>query len=354
MKKIILITLALIIFHSAFTQGLEGIVVEIFYVSDEADSLDADENFAVYPLHIGSVTYRVYADLQPGYKFIQTFGSPEHPMEIATTTSFYNDPNYGVSVYSGTSLNNTRKNTMLIDSYLTTGGVCVGKIGVLKSEDTDGTIGNNQGILANTSALAGLPIMGADGVDGLLPGTPVMPNTLGLSDALSVFDQTQGSLFYTTNGTVVALGGTEGVTPSNHVLVGQFTTDGILSFKLNVQILAPNGADEVYVAENPSGNEFSIPSLIYSSDIVSVQESKGQVKNDLVVYPNPAKDQILVHSSNFRNAPYVVFDITGQAVLNGSLGSEVNALDISNLANGVYVLQVENNGERFVKQFVKN
>lgn len=354
MKKILLTAIAFCVFLSSFSQGLEGIVVEVFYVSDEADSLDADENFAVYPLHIGSVTYRVYADLQPGYKFLQTFGSPEHPLEIATTTSFYNDPNYGVSVYSGTSLNNTKKNTMLIDSYLTTGGVCAGKMAVLKTEDTDGNIGNNQGILANTDALAGLPITGADGVDGLLPGTPVVPNTLGLSDALNIFDQSEGSLFYTTNGTVVALGGVEGVTPSNHVLIGQFTTDGIFSFKMNIQILAPGGGDEIYVAENPSGTEISIPSLIYASNIVSTEEIGNEYTNELTLFPNPANDKVFVRSMNNENATFFVYDVTGQAVMNGLLSNELNILNISMLAKGIYVLEIQNNGERSTKKFVKN
>lgn len=328
--------------------------MEVFYVSDEADSLDADENFAVYPLHIGSVTYRVYADLQPGYKFLQIFGSPEHPLEIATTTSFFNDPNYGVSVYQGTSLNNTKKNTMLIDSYLTTGGVCVGKMGVLKTEDTDGTIGNNQGILANEDSNAGLPITGASGVDGLMPGTPVVPNTLGLSDALNVFDQTAGSTFYSTNGTVVALGGVEGVTPSNHVLVGQFTTDGVLSFKLNVQILDPNGDDEIYVAENPTGNEISLPSLIYSSDIVSTEEVKTQKDWSVQLFPNPAQEHLIVQNNGSINSNYAILDITGKVIANGRLTGSSSVLDVAALSGGVYFIKVMDEKNEITKKFVKN
>jgi hypothetical protein len=134
MKKSLLLIATVFTSFIAFSQvGLEGIVVEKYYVSDAADSTDAGDNGAMYPLHVGSVTYRVYANLLPGYKVIQLFGSPQHTMNVATTTAFYNDPNYGFKVYQGTSVNNTKKNTTLIDSYFTIGGVANGLCGVLKT-----------------------------------------------------------------------------------------------------------------------------------------------------------------------------------------------------------------------------
>ncbi|MEY3598957.1 MAG: hypothetical protein RL521_1379, partial [Bacteroidota bacterium] len=266
MKKI-LFAFGMLFSGATYAQnGLESIVVEKYYVSDAADSVDAADNGAVYPLHVGSTTYRVYADLLPGYKVIQMFGSPTHPLNISTTTSFYNDPNYGVAIYSGTSINNTKKNTMLIDSYLTIGSVANGLLGVIKEEDTDGTIGNNQGILANNDISAGAPITGANGVDGLMPGSSIMPNVLGITDETALFDQTPGSVFEINNATIAALGGVEGVTPSNHVLLGQFTTNGTFSFKLNLQLATPvAGGSEIYVAENAVNGEIQDSTLIFVS-----------------------------------------------------------------------------------------
>ena len=101
MKKGLLFISALLASTIAFSQvGLEGIVVEKYYVSDAADSTDAGDNGAMYPLHVGSVTYRVYANLLPGYKVIQLFGSPQHTLNVHTSTAFYNDPNYGFTEYS--------------------------------------------------------------------------------------------------------------------------------------------------------------------------------------------------------------------------------------------------------------
>jgi hypothetical protein len=343
MKKIVAVLVFMTIAKCFTAQGLEGIIVEKYYVSDEADSIDADENFAVSPLHIGSVTYRVYADLAPDYKFIQSFGSDTHPWTIETTTFFYNDPNYGFSAYEGTSVNNTRKNTTLIDSYLSVGGVANGKVGVLKIEDTDGTIGNQQGILANNNPLVGAPLTGTDGVDGLMDGTNVTPNTLGLSGSIDVFDQTAGSIFETTNGTIVALGGSQGITPSNHVLLGQFTTDGTFSFKWNLQILAPNGLDEIYVAENPVGTEQTLGSLIYESEpLVGVKEAT--LSNNLSVFPNPCENELNLNikSKTFESYRIEIIDLSGRLVISDVVKAGMNTIDTSDLVSGSYVIKLSN------------
>lgn len=252
---------------SAFSQGLQGIVVEKYYQANAADVADATAAGAVTPLTTSSVTYRVYVDMAAGYKFNSLFGNAAHNLTVNTTTGFYNDPSWGVSLNPGTvSTTNIRKNTGMIDSWFTTGGVAAGKAGVLKSEDTDGTIGNAQSILANNpGGCFGLPINGATGQDGFLPSsgtTYVVPNALGLGTALNVLDQTNGGSIVLTNGSIAALGGVQGPTSSNMVLIGQFTTNGEFSFALNLQIQnIATGVAENYVSSNPTGAELTHPSL---------------------------------------------------------------------------------------------
>ena len=252
---------------SAFSQGLQGIVVEKYYQANAADVADATSAGAVTPLTTNSVTYRVYVDMAAGYKFNSLFGNAAHNLTVNTTTGFYNDPSWGVSINPGTvSTTNIRKNTGMIDSWFTTGGVASGKAGVLKSEDTDGTIGNAQSILANNpGGCFGLPINGASGQDGFLPSsgtTYIVPNGLGLGTALDVLDQTNGGSIVLTNGSIAALGGVQGPTSSNMVLIGQFTTNGQFSFALNLQIQnIATGVAENYVSSSPTGAELTHPSL---------------------------------------------------------------------------------------------
>ncbi len=340
----------------AQAQGLQGIVVEKYYVSDAADSIDAADNFATYPLHVGSTTYRVYADLNDGYSFIQMFGNGSHPLEIHTTTSFFNDPNYGVAVYQGTSVNNTKKNTQMIDTYLTVGGVAATKMGVLKTEDTDGTIGNNDGLIANVTPAMGLPVTGTDAADGMMPGMPINPNVLGISSELDLFDQTPGSDFVTTNGTIAALGGVTGVTASNMVLLGQFTTDGIFSFKLNLQLGTPQiGGSEIFVAENPATGELTDSTLIYES---TPEEPNGisyiGQKNSLSIFPNPATEFVVL-KNNMKQAigQISVFNTIGSLVLSETTQQSTQTLNVAQLSAGLYTVNINNDGHIQKLSFIK-
>jgi len=254
---------------------LQGIVVERYYSSNAADAANAVAEGAVVPLTVGSVTYRVYVDMNAGYKFNNLFGSAANNLTVNSTTNFFNDPNQGVTVNPGTiSVTNVRKNTAMLDSYFTTGGTATGKVGVRKTEDTDGTIGNEQGILANNpGGLFGFPINGGSGRDGMLPSSPstyVVPNVLGPLSPLNALDQTAGNSIVINNGAVAALGGIVGAAPSNMVLVAQFTTSGTLSFALNVQIQnISTGVAETYVA-NPISNELTHPTLVFPIVIPTV------------------------------------------------------------------------------------
>jgi len=278
MKKIqcIFAFILLIQSSSLFSQGLQGIVVEKYYLSDAADQTNSIAQGAIVPLAVGSTTYRVYVDLVAGYKFNSLFGSSAHNLTVNSTTNFFNDPNQGVTVNPGTiSVTNVRKNTVMLDSYFTTGGTANGKVGVLKSEDTDGTIGNQQNILANNAGgCVGLPINGVNGQDGMLPSsatTYIVPNSLGLGAALDVLDQTAGNSIVINGGTIAALGGVFGATSSNMVLVAQFTTNGTLTFALNLQIQnVSTGLAENYVSSNPVGAELTHPTLTLLPNVAPV------------------------------------------------------------------------------------
>ena len=70
-------------FHVSAQQGLEGIIVEKYYISNENDkAVDGDGG----ELPNNSVTYRVYVDMLPGYIFQAAYGVPEHELKISTTT----------------------------------------------------------------------------------------------------------------------------------------------------------------------------------------------------------------------------------------------------------------------------
>ena len=268
MKKFNLLTKIFVLFLSAnsFAQGLQGIVVEKYYKANANDVANATANSAVTPLTTNSITYRVYVDLADGWKLNNIWGNSAHPLTINTTTAFFNDPNNGIEVNGGTtSLNNYRTNTTFLDSYLTFGNVCAGKLGILKSEDTDGTVGAlTAGLLVNNpGGCFGDPIMGTSGKDGLVAGSPQSLTTLGLPTSINIFNQTNGGAFSMNGGAIGILAGLQGPTGSgNKILIGQFTTDGVFTFALNLQVKnVTTNAVEDYVSSAPTGSELTMASL---------------------------------------------------------------------------------------------
>jgi hypothetical protein len=243
------------------------------------------------------------------------------------------------------------------------GGVANGLMGVLKSEDTDGSIGNLQGILANTNPLMGLPITGANSADGLMPGTPNTPSILGISNELDIFDQTAGATFTTTNGAVSTLGGVEGVTASNHVLIGQFTTNGDFSFKLNLQILTPvPGESQIFVADTPTGTELTDTSLIYNSNPnggVGIEETiaDAALSIDYRVYPNPTNDSFAIRqhgNMTQSNYDYTLTDLSGKTVISGHSNSQATNVDATALQTGIYLVTMSQDGILSTSKLIKN
>ncbi|MGJ8665308.1 MAG: FG-GAP-like repeat-containing protein [Patiriisocius sp.] len=73
---------------------------------------------------------------------------------------------------------------------------------------------------------------------------------------------------------------------------------------------------------------------------------------NLILYPNPAIDVLNIgDTSQFESPFYSVFDMSGKRVMNGSLNGQ--SLDISQLAEGVYILRVADRRIRKSQKFSK-
>ena len=342
--------------------GLEKVIVEKYYVSNAADSATS-----VGILPVGSVTYRIFLDMLPGYKFQMAYGSPQHELSINTTTSFFNNEDRGgtTPTYTKTQAKN---NTVMLDSWLSAGAACSGNLGILKSEDDSvATIVNADGILQNADTSAGIPL---NFQDGLIVGTPGVFGTVGIDSVLAVFDATSqlGNSFTIHSGAWFCLAGAIGPKTDNKLLIAQLTTKGQLSFKLNIQIGTPDGGIEKYVWDSPvDTSEIQLASLSYTSPIDTVIIPPVNVLNTSIennaisIYPNPSNgiyflniNSVDFNADNF----YTVYNITGQLVLNNKIeNTSVNhteRIDMSAFANGIYFVEVSLKGVRTTSKLIKN
>jgi hypothetical protein len=75
------------------------------------------------------------------------------------------------------------------------------------------------------------------------------------------------------------------------------------------------------------------------------------VKQGILVYPNPVKDHITIQCS--AGAQVVVHDVTGRVVYTGCAKRSVYSVDMSAAVQGVYFVQVRQSGEVVVRKVVK-
>ena len=191
-------------------------------------------------------------------------------MKISSTAYFFNNKVDGQTFANNFSKVRLGENTVALDSWLTLGQTtrtaAKTYFGVLKSADDDGSIiggANNDGgsagiadgLLANEDPAAGIPLTTSDGMDTMT----AVPNNwadYGIIDLNSGIDSTifgsvaEGKEFISYNAGLQNSGVT-GVNPdSNIVLVAQLTTNGEISFELNVEVTDSNGISMKYVAND--------------------------------------------------------------------------------------------------------
>jgi hypothetical protein len=261
MKKI-LMGLALLMAgaYTSRAQGLDGIVVEKFYVSNAADAAGS-----VGALPVGSVTWRFYVDLAAGWELQSVYGDAAHTLNFTSTTPFFNNEDRGATTANAIPFNNIDDNTVILDSYISVGGTCSNRLGLLKSEDdATGQLVFGAGLIANNDPSIGQQVTVRDGQTGVASTIDAV-TVINLSTELgAVLDNVSnaGSSLTTNNGAWSNLNGSEGPTVNNRVLIAQFTTTGVLTYAINIQIRNTTTLQVVnYVSSNPTGLEVTDPSL---------------------------------------------------------------------------------------------
>jgi len=246
---------------SVMAQGVEGFIVEKFYVTNAADNAGNGSTGTALPT--GSIVWRFYVDMAAGWELQSVYGDPNHELRIQTSTSFFNNIDRGEAFGHSIPNNQLANNTVYIDSYLSLGGVSNGRGGVLKTED-DGlnNIAFGGGFLQNNDASAGFPLTSRDGA--IAPYTPVSITPAGIN--VDVFGPSQtpvpGNTFATTSGAWATTASCVGPTASNRVLIAQITSDGVLTYAFNVQVRnITTLAVENWVPSNPQGSEQVLAAL---------------------------------------------------------------------------------------------
>ncbi len=261
MKKIVFSISLLFAIVAGYSQGVEDVIVEKYYEASAADaSLDPDGN-----LTAGAVTYRIYIDMADGYRLNSVYGTSDHTLFIETNGNFINNLDRGGAYGNDIGDSRLTDNTVALDSWVSLGAASAGNVAVLKStgEDTDGSV--------LSFSNSGSDFTGLDSEDGFITGSPagvaVIPAALEtqIGDFFGDVNGLTGPRFEVTDGSWYAFGGVTGPNAENRVLVAQITTNGDLTFELNVQVQDASGAENWVARDAATGTQ--IPE--FESDALS-------------------------------------------------------------------------------------
>lgn len=239
-NKIMLVIPVLLLSISSQAQ-IDSLVVETYYIADEKDASDTDGG----NLAEGSVTYRIFLDLEEGYRLMNIFGTSDLPLIVSSTEGVYNNTDRGGKYGYDIGANRLEDNTTALDSWLTLGFASTEHLGILKDlDDTGSIVGgvNNDGgseniqggLLANDDPQAGLPLTISD---GLISAVNISNDfdAFGISDT-SIFGSTFNNEFAGREVAITSADGVPGTSDQNLVLIAQITTLGEISLKVNVTV----------------------------------------------------------------------------------------------------------------------
>ncbi len=95
--------------------------------------------------------------------------------------------------------------------------------------------------------------------------------------------------------------------------------------------------------------------LVFKNSATNIEQTLV-LNTKLTVYPNPASDVLNINLSNanFKNSNLSIFNISGKEILNANMNGSNTQVNIEELSNGVYFVNISNqNGFNQTVKFVK-
>lgn len=208
--------------QAEYQGGLQGVQVE--EISSHASGYT--EN--------GQKVYRLFAELRAGYRLQAVYGNERSPLMIGADDMVFNQDEDDVK--TGDRLRAKDAHSMMADSWVTI-GVCSPGMVAIPGKDS----------IPMTKPFATSDI--------LVSGTK-----------LELFSEdSDGNTMVMDNGAWLMLDGMEGVGESGAVCIAQIVTTGLPVYRLNLQLIAPDGSVEQWVHSHSEGVQYQSDFLSSSS-----------------------------------------------------------------------------------------
>ncbi|WP_396198791.1 FG-GAP-like repeat-containing protein [Flavobacterium sp.] len=113
-----------------------------------------------------------------------------------------------------------------------------------------------------------------------------------------------------------------------------------------IKVIWPSGT--VDIISNPNINQTL--NVIEGNFPLSASTFNGK---NVIIYPNPASDYLTISNIEHLNINAInIIDTNGKTI--SKITSNYNAIDVSNLSNGIYIISIETKeGKKFAENFIK-
>lgn len=105
----------------------------------------------------------------------------------------------------------------------------------------------------------------------------------------------------------------------------------------------------VVTEEHCGDRYFSVFATDYITLDGSVNVSDRQNINDLVLFPNPATNEVFINSITTPDCDYIIMNAAGKTLYSGVISSRITRINVSELASGIYFFQSGLTHKIFVK-----
>jgi hypothetical protein len=149
------------------------------------------------------------------------------------------------------------------------------------------------------------------------------------------------------------------VASANQVLAGMAMSWA--SFSIPLTYVEGNNPDSCMITlsasgSNPTNGDYLwVDNLSFSGTVTGIKDAGNM--NTLSIYPNPVSDLLYVDGITFKNSKIEIqiSDMQGKIVksLNNFIGTEKISIDISELSNGNYLIQLVSGNKTYNNYFIK-
>jgi Pregnancy-associated plasma protein-A/Secretion system C-terminal sorting domain len=92
--------------------------------------------------------------------------------------------------------------------------------------------------------------------------------------------------------------------------------------------------------------------LLNSTACQSITALYNALNNNVLVYPNPARENVTIELKDIEKANYTLYDLAGRVVAQGDLQQHKNSINVADLAAGFYQLGLSNGHQITFKSLV--